>query len=741
MKRLLFLTSLFAIMSVSLSAKAQEVTITLFPGWTWISYPNAVAMNIDDALVNLIPENGDVIKSQTTFSSYHNGHWTGGVTQFIPGLGYMYYSVRTTPVTFVFATPSEPMEALTVTTSEPIDITATTATCGGSVVSNDGTSILMRGVCWATHSHPTTNDAYSENGNDPGDFTVEITELSPNTVYYVRAYAVSVKGINYGEELSFTTDYDYVDLGLPSGLLWATFNVGANMIEGYGDYFAWGETQSKYAYNLDTYQYCLGSENTLTKYCNNPDYGNDGFTDNLTTLLPEDDAATANCGTDWRMPTKVEWEELLNSTTYTWTTQNEVYGLLFTAENGNSLFLPAAGYFFQSNLDYAGIEGYYWSSSNDFGHPENAWTINFNSDTCLMHSSNRYYGHSVRAVRCKNSVINVMTGPSDSGEVNGGGTYMDHTECTLTATANEGYIFIGWTENNEMVSTDSIYSFVVSGNRDLVAHFTINNAPTGAIHGKFTINANGNQIYFSQGNLQYIGSAAEPYWKFADNQWDYLGTTTGQNSTNQHVDRDLFGWGTSNWNCGNSCYHPWDTYNTSGSSYGPPNSYNLTGTYANADWGVYNSISNGGNQPNQWRTLAKAEWGYVFDSRTTATGIRYAKANVNDINGVILLPDDWSNSYYALNETNTKNASYSSNTISASEWYIMEIHGAVFLPAAGYRFGTSVKNVGSHGYYWSSTYVNSNYAYGLYQLDTNLISQDCSNRTYGRGVRLVCVAD
>ena len=262
-------------------------------------------------------------------------------------------------------------------------------------------------------------------------------------------------------------------------------------------------------------------------------------------------------------------------------------------------------------------------------------------------------------------------------------------------------------------------------------------APMGAINGKFTINAEGHQVYFSQGNLQYIGSAAEPYWKFADNQWDYLGTTTNQNSTNPNVDRDLFGWGTSGWNPGNTYYRPWDTNNSSGASYGPSGSNNLTGTYANSDWGVYNPISNGGNLPNQWRTLNRDEWGYVFEIRTTDSGIRFAKAIVNNVNGVILLPDDWNISYYDLNDTNTNTANFASNTILASEWDTLEQHGAVFLPAAGFRFGVSVKSVGVNCYYWSSTHVNRLYAYGVYVTDSNMIVGDGSNRTYGRSVRLV----
>ena len=188
---------------------------------------------------------------------------------------------------------------------------------------------------------------------------------------------------------------DAVDLGLPSGLLWATCNVGAETPEDYGDYFAWGETQSKDYYDWSTYQHCNGSYNTLTKYCNRSDYGYNGFTDNLTTLLPEDDAASTNWGTGWRMPTKEEWQELYNNTTCTWTTQNGVNGCLLIASNGNSLFLPAAG---DSGLSYTGSHGLYWSSSLPINDPLDAWNLGFYSDYSDMDVNGRYYGFSVRPV-------------------------------------------------------------------------------------------------------------------------------------------------------------------------------------------------------------------------------------------------------------------------------------------------------------------------------------------------------
>ncbi len=272
--------------------------------------------------------------------------------------------------------------------------------------------------------------------------------------------------------------------------------------------------------------------------------------------------------------------------------------------------------------------------------------------------------------------------------------------------------------------------------------------PTGAVAGKFTINENGDQVYFSQGNLQYIGSASTPYWKFAEHQWDYLGTTTGQNSANQNVDRDLFGWGTSGWNNGNEYYMPYNTTNNGNSSsigygYGPTdgtNSYNLTGDYANADWGVYNAISNGGDMPGLWRTLTIAEWDYVLNSRSTPSGIRFVRAEVNGVNGLILLPDDWSVSVYALDQTSANNgAGFLKNVITAESWVTLESVGAVFLPCTGYRTLEMVRDSGSRGDYWSSSvYDNNNTnAWPLFFDSGMCLTNSSNSRTIGKSVRLV----
>lgn len=195
----------------------------------------------------------------------------------------------------------------------------------------------------------------------------------------------------------------YVDLGLPSGLLWSKCNLGATSPEEYGGYYAWGETATKEVYDWRTYRYCNGYYTQLTKYCNNSSYGYNGFTDNLTTLEAMDDAATAALGDSARMPTKEEWRELINNTTMEWTSMNGVNGRQFTAANGCSLFLPAAGERVDCELRDAGSKGYYWFSSLVADRPEQDCAEGF----CIFSGGSGQYfigtyrknGLSVRPVR------------------------------------------------------------------------------------------------------------------------------------------------------------------------------------------------------------------------------------------------------------------------------------------------------------------------------------------------------
>ena len=203
--------------------------------------------------------------------------------------------------------------------------------------------------------------------------------------------------------------HDYVDLGLPNGTLWATCNIGADSPEEFGDYFAWGETKPKSEYSWNTYKYANNDILHLTKYCNNSDFGNKGFSDTLTVLQPADDAANVNWCGGWQIPTRAQWEELKQNTTSTWAMQNGVEGWLFSASNGNSLFLPAAGFRYEyslnySNHNYEGSVGSYWASLlyTDWGTVVNSWYFYFNKMGCYIVYSDRCGGFSVRPVRAAN---------------------------------------------------------------------------------------------------------------------------------------------------------------------------------------------------------------------------------------------------------------------------------------------------------------------------------------------------
>lgn len=212
-----------------------------------------------------------------------------------------------------------------------------------------------------------------------------------------------------GDDLIIEEEHEWVDLGLPSGTLWATCNVGANSPEEYGDYFAWGETEPKDNYNWSTYKYCKGSENSLTKYCFEYFSGYNGFTDNITELLSEDDAATANWGDGWQMPSIEQLEELINenNTSTIWITQKDIYGQKIMSKiNGKSIFLPASGYYAAYNneerLYDVGCRGIYWSRSLYESSSSYALGLSFGSSSYIgWNGDYRCFGRSVRPVRVK----------------------------------------------------------------------------------------------------------------------------------------------------------------------------------------------------------------------------------------------------------------------------------------------------------------------------------------------------
>ena len=219
--------------------------------------------------------------------------------------------------------------------------------------------------------------------------------LLPRTNIKVVHDTIYIETPENSENPGMENGHEWVDLGL--SVKWATCNVGATKPEEYGDYFAWGEVESKEVYDWSTYKYCAGTNTTMTKYCNKSGFGNNGFTDNKTELDPEDDAAAVNWGGAWRMPTKAEQDELKNNCTWNWTTQNGVNGYKVIGPNGNSIFLPITGFMYGKDLT-DDEWGFYWSNAYGNGAMSNASSMFFISNIIEWNHGARRYGQSVRPV-------------------------------------------------------------------------------------------------------------------------------------------------------------------------------------------------------------------------------------------------------------------------------------------------------------------------------------------------------
>ena len=242
------------------------------------------------------------------------------------------------------------------------------------------------------------------------------------------------------------------------------------------------------------------------------------------------------------------------------------------------------------------------------------------------------------------------------------------------------------------------------------------------------------QVRFSRGNLQY--QASTDTWRFAVHQYDYIGADNANISSTYGGWIDLFGWGTSGWNSGAICYQPWST-STNSSDYFPGGDYtnNLYGDYANADWGVYNAISNGGNRAGLWRTLTTEEWIYLINTRANASS-KYGFAVIDGrYKGLIILPDIWK----IPDGLTFVSGDDNQNEYTLEQWSQMESAGALFLPAAGIRYGTGLDVVGHEGRYWSSSYRNSSIAdnLGFNVVDLNCFAQAANWYWVAISVRLV----
>lgn len=384
-------------------------------------------------------------------------------------------------------------------------------------------------------------------------------------------------------------------------------------------------------------------------------------------------------------------------------------------EMAGCMFIPAAGYKSSSNNGWQAVGSAVCVSSTtekDSGHYYTPYFANGNVD--MSDNSNKGTWSSVRMYKGTAPVTGIALNKTATSIPVGSTETITATVSPSTA-ANPG---VSWTSNNTAVATVNAstgqITAVAKGTATITATAldgsgatatcTVTVIQEGALTGKFSVDS-GTQVYFSKGNLQL--SAANT-WKFADNQWDYFGTSQSDNH------RDLFGWGAAN----------------------PNNTSTTNSEYAWSEWGenaaLVSALGSG------WRTLTSAEWTYLLNSRTSVT-TRYCKATVSDKAGMVVFPDVYTHptGVTAIASANTANAAFTTNSWSGENWTKMEEAGAIFLPAAGYRNGTSVSSVGSYGLYWSSTPNGTNHACYLYFYSSDVNPASNLNRYYGYSVRLV----
>lgn len=692
-------------------------------------------------------------------------------------------------------------EKPTVKTLEVQAIDSTTYRIKCQVLSNGGLELSERGICWNTYGDPTLDDEVLQHSTaDTGLYTIFMSQLEMGKRYYVRAYAKNASGIGFGNVLDFETEAptgtsveielscDPEDGGRVTG--GGSYEIGtqctatAEANAGY-TFVNWTENGNQVS-SEPTYTFPVTVSRSLVANFTTQAYviyaevepvnsgtvtGAGGYNYGQECTL----TATPNTGYDFQKWTKGGTMVSTNASFTFPVTETATYKAHFkiksytigvSANPTNGGTVEGGGTYDHGQscrVKATPAEGYSFTNWTDDGE-----VASEAADYTFTVTSNRTLVANFTELQANEYNISVSANPSEGGTVTGYGTYQQDDQCTVEATANESYTFINWTENGEVVSTNARYTFNVNSDRMLVANFTVPQAPEGAINGMFTIDGNGNKVYFSQGNLQFNplngthlcadGTTKSGTWRFAAYQYDIIGNANSSIGEYYNGWIDLFGWGTSGYNDPsdpyNVNYYPWSTswetvneiYNYYG--YGPSTnmpSPNLKDSSENYDWGVYNVIYGAGNQPNQWRTLTREEWVYVFKKRTTSSGIRYAKAQIiglsggESIIGMILLPDDWSTNYYTLSNTDQFQANFTSNIIEVNTWEnSLEAHGAVFLPAAGYRSENSVSYVNHYGEYWSATYGDSSSAYYVHIGHSDFTPQSSNyERYHGFSVRLV----
>jgi hypothetical protein len=651
---------------------------------------------------------------------------------------------------------------IVATNTDVTDITVTSATVGGNIADN-GAEVVERGVCWNTSRKPTTSNNKKVMGKGIGDYSVQLSSLAGNTVYYARAYAINPMGvIVYGNEVKFTTaagiptiaidkfdNYTYgteikisliADNGATvtdKGVCWSESPLPTiadnHALRLNGDFTGnalvimstdriGGVTYYARAYAINSVGIAYSSEISFTTPTRYPNVTTRADVTDITgntaivggSVITDNGATVTERGVCWSTspkPTiddnkKVEGKGLGD------------YSVQLSSLAGSTTYYARAYAVNSLGTSYGEDVSFTTTISTPTIYTADVYMA---GNALFIEGNVKYDGGAM--VTEKGVCWSTSPDPTiaDNKIIGGVGTGSFSVEITSLDKDTKYYVRT-YAQNSEGITYSSVFP--------IITNMVKNN---GAIKFVFSISPD-KKIYFSQGNLQY--QASTETWQFAKHQYDMIGKDNSNISSTYSGWIDLFGWGTSGWNSGANAYQPYST-STEGSDYSPDGSYsnNLTGRYASADWGVYNKISNGGNATRMWRTLTSGEWYYVIKTRANASS-KKGLASVNGVDGWILLPDNWTLPE-GLTFTSEVNGRYAQNTYSTADWAKMEANGAVFLPAAGERYGTYVNFVGSVCGYWTSS-ANDIVGQAIYLLFTGYnVDKRGDYLGYGRPVRLV----
>ena len=713
MKKLSFLLMAAILAFVSCSKKPEDVNVELVTvenevktiGSTQAYFECEYAYINEITKALLVYSEDDQLKyAQTSKLEQVDGKWLTQVNYLEKSTKYYYryefyngYNLMWTEI-FSFTT-TDKQDKPTVETVGADNITMNSATVEGNVTNDGGSAVTERGICYSIYDNPSLSDSVRRAGTGIGRFTCEMTNLNKATTYYIRAYAINSEGTSFGDVITIRTVENpmlpTVSTDQVSDITINTAVCGGNVLsDGFAEItergicYATHEDPTVFDYKvpggsgLGLFQCRMSGLETLTTYY-------------------------------VRAYAK-------NSVGY-------AYGNEVTFVTADETFLPEV-----ITHEVTDFNHFYAIGGGEV--VSNGGLDVIERGICWSTSPN----------------------PTTNGNKLTAGGGMGEFECRMAYLfGNTTYYVRAFAANEAGMKYGNEVTFTTSPHP--------NTAPEGSIPSLFSINGN-QQIFFSRGNLQY--QASSNTWRFAEHQYDFVGGTNewsgeefgnvsegGVKCSNNNISAsysgwvDLFGWSTSGWDNNNQYYRPYDyasTYWTvDGYGYGYWDGeyarYNMVGDQANCDWGVYNSIDNGGNQVGIWRTMTVEEWNYVIGYRENATYKR-SRATVNGTQGFVLLPDAWILPEGVGFVANV--GDFETNNYDLNQWAKMENAGAVFFPMAGERFLNegNVSYYYDNSYYWSAScymsssydsneYANAAYLYGFYAT-----SQTRSN---GLPVRLV----